>query len=77
MVADLTGKGLVDLLGGPNNYLEIWPNNGTLDFSSSPITTQAPTIGPLIIADMDGDGHPDIVAPGQVSSTSLPEPSPS
>jgi hypothetical protein len=66
MVADLTGKGVVDLLGGPNNYLEIWPNNGTLDFSSSPITTQAPTIGPLIIADMDGDGHPDIVAPGQV-----------
>jgi hypothetical protein len=66
MVADLTGKGLVDLLGGPNNYLEIWPNNGTLNFSSSPITTQSPTIGPLIIADMDGDGHPDIVAPGQI-----------
>jgi hypothetical protein len=66
IVADLTGKGVVDLLGGPNNYLEIWPNNGTLDFSSSPITTQAPTIGPLIVADMDGDGHPDIVAPGQI-----------
>lgn len=66
MVADLTGKGVVDLLGGSTGYLEIWPNNGSLDFSSAPITTQAPTIGPLIIADMDGDGHPDIVAAGQI-----------
>jgi hypothetical protein len=65
MVADLTGKGVVDLLGGATN-LEIWPNNGTLDFSSSPstLTQQTATIA---VADMDGDGYPDIVsATGQV-----------
>ncbi len=65
MIADLTGKGVVDLLGG-NTNLEIWPNNGTLDFSSSPVTFAQPTAS-VTVADMDGDGYPDIVsATGQV-----------
>jgi hypothetical protein len=51
MVADLTGKGVVDLLGGPTANLEIWPNNGTLNFSSSPITIPQPSQGPLTIGD--------------------------
>ncbi len=42
MVSDLTGKGVVDPLGGTSN-LEIWPNNGSLDFSFSPITFSDPT----------------------------------
>ena len=48
--------------------MEIWPNNGTPDFSSSPITTSATqAAGRCTVADMDGDGCPDIVAPvGQV-----------
>jgi VCBS repeat protein len=66
MIADLTGKGVFDLLGGATANLEIWPNNGTLNFSSSPITLQQPSQGPLTIADMDGDGCPDIVAVGQI-----------
>jgi hypothetical protein len=66
MIADLTGKGVYDLLGGATANLEIWPNNGTLNFSSSPITLQQPTQGPLTIADIDADGCPDIVALGQI-----------
>lgn len=59
-VADLTGKGVVDLLGG-NTNLEIWPNNDTLNFSSSPVTLTQPT-SDITVADMDGDGFPDIVS---------------
>jgi hypothetical protein len=60
LVTDFTGKGVVDLLGG-NPNLEIWPNNGTLNFSSSPITFSQPTAN-IVVADMDGDGHADIVS---------------
>jgi hypothetical protein len=66
MLADLTGAGLVDLLGEQGAYLEIWPNNKSLNFSSSPITLQQPSEGPLTVVDMDGDGHPDIVANLQI-----------
>ena len=67
ILADLTGKGVADMLGGPVDSLEIWPNNGTPDFSSSPITIPNSGGGPFTVADMDGDGCPDIVAPvGQV-----------
>ncbi len=64
MMADLTGKGVADLLGGNTSFV-VWPNNGSLDFSASPITLP-PANGPYVVADMDGDGHPDIVALGQV-----------
>ncbi len=67
ILADLTGKGVVDLLGGPVDSLEIWPNNGTLDFSSPPFTIPNSVGSPFTVADMDGDGCPDIVAAsGQV-----------
>ncbi|HWW16042.1 MAG TPA: VCBS repeat-containing protein [Candidatus Dormibacteraeota bacterium] len=67
LLADLTGKGVVDLLGGPVDTLEIWPNNGTPDFSSSPLTIPNSGSGPFTVADMDGDGYPDIVtASGQI-----------
>jgi hypothetical protein len=60
MLADLTGKGVVNLLGG-NANLEIWPNNGTLGFTSSPITFTQQT-GYVSVADMDGDGHADVIS---------------
>ena len=60
MMADLTGKGVVDLIGG-NTNLEIWPNNGTFGFSSSPITSQQPTAN-ATVADMDRDGFADVVS---------------
>ena len=64
---DLTGKGVVDLIGNSGNSIFIWPNNGAGGFSSSPITI--PTIansGPIRVVDMDGDGHPDIVTVNQI-----------
>jgi FG-GAP-like repeat len=64
-LADMTGKGVVDLLGG-NYSLEIWPNNGTANFSSSPVTIPQQTAD-VTVADMDGDEIPDFVsATGQV-----------
>ena len=64
-IADLTGSGSFDLLGGSSN-IEIWPNNKTLNFSSAPITLQQTFEGPLTIVDIDGDGCSDIVALGQI-----------
>lgn len=67
MLADLSGKGVVDLIGGSNaNSLEIWPNNGTLGFAASPIQVPPPLMGYFTVADMDHDGHPDVVALGEV-----------
>jgi hypothetical protein len=64
-VADLTGKGVVDLIGDLSGTMYIWPNNGTMNFSSSPITLGP--IGVIKLADMDRDGHLDFVSDtGQV-----------
>ena len=66
-VENLTGSGVVDLVGTTNNSLVIWPNNGAGGFSSSPITV--PTLsspGPIHVADIDGDGHPDIVTVNEI-----------
>jgi hypothetical protein len=61
MVADLTGRGVVDLLGSATENLEIWPNNSSLNFSPSPVTLPEQTPN-ATVADVDGDGYPDIVA---------------
>jgi hypothetical protein len=66
MLADLTGKGVVDLIGLSGTELEIWPNNGSLDFSSNMISLPVASSGPFTVADLDGDGCPDIIGPGQV-----------
>jgi len=66
-IRDLTGKGVVDLIGSNGNSLYIWPNNGTLSFSPSPVTVQTTiATGFITVADMDGDGHPDIVTAGEI-----------
>jgi hypothetical protein len=50
------GNGAVDLIGGSNaSRLEIWPNNGTLGFSGSPIAVPPPTTAYSTVADMDHD----------------------
>jgi hypothetical protein len=63
-LADLTGRGVFDLLGYNGQDLLIWPNNGSLDFSSSSISI--PQVSNPTVADMDRDGHPDMVVQGQV-----------
>jgi hypothetical protein len=63
--ADLTGKGVVDLIGGNAAELFIWPNTGGLFFGSQ-ITVPPPVQGNFTVADMDQDGHPDIVELGGV-----------
>jgi len=66
-IEDLTGKGVVDLIGVNGTSLYIWPNNGTLSFSPSPVTIQTTIATGLIgVADMDNDGHPDIVTAGEI-----------
>ncbi len=66
-VENLSGSGVVDLVGTSGNSFVILPNNGAGGFSSSPITL--PTISTpsaIHVADMDGDGHPDIVTVNQI-----------
>ncbi len=70
-LADFTGKGVSDLVGGATG-VEIWPNNLTPNFSSSPISV-APSTSNVTIADMDGDGRDDFISaceaggcPGQI-----------
>ncbi len=67
-LADFTGKGVVDLIAGKGPNLVIWPNNGSLDFSTStPVTVpQQPVNGPISVADIDGDGHADVGALGEI-----------
>jgi hypothetical protein len=60
---------VVDLFGATATnplYAVIWPNNGTLDFSSAPVTVQPSSQGRFTVADMDGGGHLDIVSYGQI-----------
>jgi hypothetical protein len=70
MIADVNGDGLADLIGvdGPN--LAVWPGTGDPNFSGSPIVTDTPSsasVEPTIqVADVDGDGHPDVIASGSI-----------
>ena len=65
VLADLTGTGRADLLGFDGSNLIIWPNNGNPNFTSSSITIPG-VLPPFYVADIDGDGHPDIVCRSQI-----------
>lgn len=66
-IADLNGDGLADLIGEQGDDIQIWPGTGNPSFPGSPIvyTPPVPVFGPEVqIADMDHDGHLDLVSPG-------------
>jgi hypothetical protein len=72
VLADLNGDGLADLIGSDGTNILIWPGTGNPNFSGSNLVVIAPPAGmaflapALQIADMDGDGRPDLVMPNVV-----------
>lgn len=72
LLADLNGDGLADLIGSDGTNILIWPGTGDPSFSSSTPIIIAPPPGvsfsapAMQIADMDGDGHLDIIMPNVI-----------
>jgi hypothetical protein len=71
LLADVNGDGLADLIGVQGTELMIWPGNGDPNFPTSPITISPPApattdYGAIQVADIDGDGHPDLIAQGVI-----------
>jgi FG-GAP-like repeat len=71
LLADVNGDGMADLIGNQGTDLVIWPGNGNPNFPTSPITISTPgpatvDFGDIQVADIDGDGHPDLIASGVI-----------
>jgi len=68
LLADLNGNGLAELIGIQGANVVIWPGTGDPSFGAAPIQIGVPglTVSQMQIADMDGDGRPDIVLPGVI-----------
>ncbi|HVB87779.1 MAG TPA: VCBS repeat-containing protein [Candidatus Dormibacteraeota bacterium] len=71
LLADLNGDGLADLIGSESGNLVIWPGSGDPSFQSTPVTIAPPdgatvNFGDLQSADIDSDGHPDLIASGVI-----------
>jgi hypothetical protein len=72
LIADLNGDGLADLIGSDGVNILIWAGTGDPNFGSSTPIVIAPsaaggfTPNLLQVADMDGDGRPDLVMPGVI-----------
>lgn len=72
LLADMNGDGIPDLIGSDQTNILIWPGNGDPSFAGvtpiviAPQTFDGPGPGLVQIADMDGDGRPDIIMPNSV-----------
>jgi len=66
LAADFTGDGKVDLVvadTSPQGSLTLWPGDGDGTFGTPiSIVSNASFLGPVVAADLNGDGSPDIAA---------------
>ena len=64
--ADVDGDGAMDLVMGAGKALAVWRNDGSGTFVPMPGAITAPasltSLAALATGDLDGDGHPDLVA---------------
>jgi hypothetical protein len=70
-VADINNDGLPDLIGSDGTNILIWKGTGDPNFSGAPVSIPIPNVPgsssqQLIVADIDGDGLPDIVLANQI-----------
>jgi hypothetical protein len=67
---DFNGDGKLDLIVATLGSVLFVPGNGTLSFGT-PVRLSARRALKIAIADMNGDGHPDVVAAGDSEATLL------
>ena len=68
-VGDMNGDGKTDIVLGTSSYVDYGPiaqfqllkGDGKGGFTSSMLSISAPTVGKLLIADLNKDGHQDVI----------------
>jgi FG-GAP-like repeat len=71
LLADLDGDGLAEMIGSDGTNILIWKGTGDPNFGGAPIEISPPAgVGfaapQMQIADVDGDGRPDIILPNVI-----------
>lgn len=61
VLADVNHSGKADLLGYDGFSVWIWPGTGDPNYPSSPVVINMPNLGPFQVADLNGDGLPELI----------------